>query len=83
MGRSLASVLEKGQREEYHLTPQDGNIQSSVMLLNGQPLNLTCSGDIPEMDPFSADAAAPLHIAPHSIAFISFEDFKAPACANN
>ncbi|KAG1341993.1 putative Heparanase-like protein 2 [Cocos nucifera] len=83
IGRSLASVQEKGQREEYHLTPQGGNIQSRVMLLNGQPLNLTCSGDIPEMYPFIADAAAPLYIAPHSIAFVSFEDFRAPACAKN
>ncbi|XP_010936395.2 heparanase-like protein 2 [Elaeis guineensis] len=83
IGRSLASVQEKGQREEYHLTPQGGNIQSRVMLLNGQPLNLTCSGDIPEMYPFIADAAAPLHIAPQSIAFVSFQDFKSPACARN
>ncbi|XP_008805083.2 heparanase-like protein 2 [Phoenix dactylifera] len=80
---SLASVTEKGQREEYHLTPQGGNIQSRVLLLNGQPLKPTSDGQIPEMSPFIADTAAPLHVAPYSIVFVRFKDFKAPACGNH
>ncbi|KAL2319971.1 hypothetical protein Fmac_028940 [Flemingia macrophylla] len=42
---------QKTMREEYHLTPKDGNIQSDVVLLNGNPLQLTKSLDIPEMKP--------------------------------
>ena len=38
-------------REEYHLTPKDGNIQSDVLMLNGVPLVLTESKDIPAMYP--------------------------------
>nr|KYP36192.1 Heparanase-like protein 2 [Cajanus cajan] len=38
-------------REEYHLTPKDGNIRSDVVLLNGTPLQLTESLDIPETKP--------------------------------
>ncbi|KAL2319978.1 hypothetical protein Fmac_028947 [Flemingia macrophylla] len=40
---------QKTMREEYHLTPKDGNIQSDVVLLNGTPLQiLTKSLDIPK-----------------------------------
>ncbi|KAL2319972.1 hypothetical protein Fmac_028941 [Flemingia macrophylla] len=47
----LKTVPGRGQktmREEYHLTPKDGNIQSDVVLLNGTPLQLTKSLDIPK-----------------------------------
>ncbi|KAG4201622.1 hypothetical protein ERO13_A05G289350v2 [Gossypium hirsutum] len=36
------------EREEYHLTPKDGNILSSVLLLNGRPLELSDSLEIIE-----------------------------------
>ncbi|KAL0420926.1 UNVERIFIED_CONTAM: Heparanase-like protein 2 [Sesamum latifolium] len=52
------------QREEYHLTPKDGNIQSDVVLLNGTPLKLTESSDIPAMDPQVVDAASPITVRP-------------------
>ncbi|KAG1366807.1 Heparanase-like protein 1 [Cocos nucifera] len=80
LAQSLVPVTGTGQREEYHLTPQGGNIQSRVMLLNGQPLKLTSDGQIPEMKPVIADTAAPLHVAPHSIVFARLKDLKAPAC---
>lgn len=64
LAQSLVAVMETGQREEYHLTPQGGNIQSRVVLLNGKPLQLTGDGQIPEMSPLIADTAAPLHVAP-------------------
>ncbi|KAL2319979.1 hypothetical protein Fmac_028948 [Flemingia macrophylla] len=47
----LKTVPTRGQktmREEYHLTPKDGNIQSDVVLLNGTPLQLTKLLDIPK-----------------------------------
>ncbi|KAK4430057.1 Heparanase-like protein 2 [Sesamum alatum] len=70
-----------GQREEYHLTPKDGNIQSDVVLLNGTPLKLTESSDIPAMDPQVVDAASPITVRPDSIVFATLTGFKAPACA--
>ncbi|KAK1306594.1 Heparanase-like protein 1 [Acorus calamus] len=70
-----------GLREEYHLTPNDGNVQSDVVLLNGSPLELTCDGDIPDLVPEIVDGSLPIQMAPSSIAFINIKDFQAPACA--
>ncbi|MED6219845.1 hypothetical protein PIB30_039504 [Stylosanthes scabra] len=77
------NLMSSLKREEYHLTPKDGNIQSDVVLLNGTPLKLTKSMEIPELKPKIVDAAAasPIKVAPHSIVFVQINDFKAPACA--
>ncbi|XVE68773.1 hypothetical protein DITRI_Ditri09bG0096900 [Diplodiscus trichospermus] len=69
------------KREEYHLTPKDGNIQSDVVLLNGTPLKLTDSLEIPQLKPVHVDAATPITVAPHSVVFVTIRDFNAPACA--
>lgn len=69
------------KREEYHLTPKDGNIQSDVVLLNGTPLKLTDSSDIPAMNPMLVDAYAPISVAAHSIVYVTIRDFHAPTCA--
>ncbi|KAF5939149.1 hypothetical protein HYC85_023408 [Camellia sinensis] len=68
-------------REEYHLTPKDGNIQSDVLMLNGVPLVLTESKDIPAMYPVLVHASNPISVAPDSIVFATLKDFKAPACS--
>ncbi|KAJ1389826.1 Glycoside hydrolase, family 79 [Sesbania bispinosa] len=67
-------------REEYHLTPKDGNIQSDVVLLNGTPLELTKSQDIPEMNPRVVESSSPINVGPHSIVFVRIKNFHAPAC---
>ncbi|KAL9166077.1 hypothetical protein ABFS82_05G005600 [Erythranthe guttata] len=69
------------QREEYHLTPKDGNILSDVLLLNGTPLKLTESFDIPAMNPQLVDSVSPIKVGPDSIVFATLKGFKAPACA--
>ncbi|KAF2295005.1 hypothetical protein GH714_030111 [Hevea brasiliensis] len=69
------------KREEYHLTPEDGNIQSDVVLLNGTPLKLTSSLEIPEMKPKYVDPSTPITVAPDSFVYVTIKDFKAPACA--
>lgn len=69
------------EREEYHLTPKDGNILSDVLLLNGAALKLTEASGIPPMEPVIVDAALPIKIAPHSIVFALLKGFKAKACA--
>ncbi|KAL2319976.1 hypothetical protein Fmac_028945 [Flemingia macrophylla] len=79
----LKTVPGRGQktmREEYHLTPKDGNIQSDVVLLNGTPFQLTKSLDIPEMKPQLVDASFPITAKPDSIIFIHVESFNAPTC---
>ncbi|KAK3042337.1 hypothetical protein RJ639_002383, partial [Escallonia herrerae] len=67
------------QREEYHLTPKDGNIQSDVLLLNGTPLKLTESSDIPAMNPELVDATLPITVKPDSFVFATLKGFKSPA----
>ncbi|KAH6802044.1 glucuronidase 1 [Perilla frutescens var. frutescens] len=69
------------QREEYHLKPKDGSILSDVLLLNGVPLKLTATFDIPVMNPQLVNAALPIKIEPDSIVFAVLKGFKAPACA--
>lgn len=68
-------------REEYHLTVLDGDIQSDVVLLNDIPMVLTDSMDIPPMDPKLLNASTPISIAAHSIVYVTIRDFHAPACA--
>ncbi|KAJ8760976.1 hypothetical protein K2173_022014 [Erythroxylum novogranatense] len=75
---SASNVL---SREEYHLTPQGGNIQSDVVLLNDTPLKLTPSLEIPELKPKLVDPSSPIVIARDSIVFVTIRDYKAPACA--
>lgn len=67
-------------REEYNLTPQGGNIISKIMLLNGVPLELTQTGDIPELKPAVVDVDSPISVAPLTIKFIQFPNFDAPGC---
>ncbi|XXG46806.1 hypothetical protein AAC387_Pa02g1555 [Persea americana] len=69
------------KRQEYHLTPKDGNLLSRTMVLNGNPLVLTENGNIPALDPVLVDAKLPTSLAPYSIAFVTLPNFKAPACA--
>ncbi|KAI3440586.1 uncharacterized protein J3R85_003352 [Psidium guajava] len=68
-------------REEYHLTPKDGVIQSKITLLNGTPLELTKAGEIPDLKPDRVNVDTPLTIAPLSIKYVVFPNFDAPACA--
>lgn len=78
---SFDTLMEKKMREEYHLTPKDGNIQSDVVLLNGTPLELTEEFDIPELKPLMVDTSSPINVRPDSIVFVHLKHFNAPACA--
>ncbi|KAK4395884.1 Heparanase-like protein 1 [Sesamum angolense] len=71
---------EKLSREEYHLTPENGDLQSKIMLLNGNRLQLTETGDIPSLVPVLRDVNSPLSIAPYSIKFVVFPSFSSPGC---
>lgn len=67
-------------REEYHLTPKDGNIQSQTMLLNNKILGIDSSGNIPKLEPIEVEATQPITVAPYSIVFVHIPYFSAPAC---
>ena len=68
-------------RDEYHLTPKDGNLRSQVMLLNGKALATDAAGNIPTLEAVSVDAAQPIAVAPYSIVFARISHFNAPACS--
>ncbi|KAI3766889.1 hypothetical protein L2E82_16967 [Cichorium intybus] len=76
----LKSTDEDMTREEYHLTPQNGDIKSKTMLLNGVPLNLTENGDVPSFRPVMVKVDSTISIAPLSIKFLRFPNFEAPGC---
>lgn len=67
-------------REEYHLTPEDGNIHSRTMMLNGQPLQLTDVGDFPSFPSVLVDVNSAITVPPLSIKFIVFPNLNAPGC---
>ncbi|KAA0044765.1 heparanase-like protein 1 [Cucumis melo var. makuwa] len=68
------------QREEYHLTPQNGLLRSSTVLLNGKTLELTKEGELPDLTPIYRDSNSSINIATWSIAFIVIPDFVAVGC---
>ncbi|TVU02338.1 hypothetical protein EJB05_52189 [Eragrostis curvula] len=68
-------------RNEYHLTPKDGNLQSQVMLLNGRALATDADGNIPRFEAVKVDAAQPITVAPYSIVFSHIPHFSVPACS--
>lgn len=77
----LKSTDENLTREEYHLTPQHGDITSKTMLLNGVPLKLNENGDIPCFKPNFVKVDSKISIAPLSIKFLKFPNFDAPGCS--
>ncbi|KAL4584088.1 hypothetical protein LXL04_008678 [Taraxacum kok-saghyz] len=76
----LRSTDENLTREEYHLTPQHGDITSKTMLLNGVPLKLTENGDVPSLRPVLVKVDSKISIDPLSIKFLRFPYFDAPGC---
>jgi len=67
-------------REEYHLTPKDGNLQSQQVLLNGKVLATDANGDIPKLEPMQVEGTKPITVGPYSIVFAHIPSFYAPAC---
>ncbi|KAK6126911.1 hypothetical protein DH2020_039341 [Rehmannia glutinosa] len=68
-------------REEYHLTPSDGNIQSQTVLLNRKPLTVDpSSGLIPALEPVRVNSSEPITVAPYSIVFVRMPYVAIPAC---
>ncbi|KAK8558938.1 hypothetical protein V6N12_042227 [Hibiscus sabdariffa] len=72
----------KSVREEYHLTPKDGNLQSQSVVLNGKRVALNSSGGIPHMEPVSKSMLQPIIVAPSSIVFSHIPSIILPACKN-
>ncbi|XP_038882987.1 heparanase-like protein 2 isoform X2 [Benincasa hispida] len=68
------------QREEYHLTPTNGLLRSSTVLLNGNLLETTKEGDLPSLMPIYRDSNSFISIANWSIVFVVIPDFEASAC---
>ncbi|CAA0820645.1 Heparanase-like protein 3 [Striga hermonthica] len=71
---------EQAYREEYHLSPMDGNLQSRTVLLNGKPLFVGPSGAIPTLKPKQVVYSEPITVDPHTIAFVHIPHFLIPAC---
>ncbi|PWZ20902.1 Heparanase-like protein 3 [Zea mays] len=76
LGEAAAALT----RHEYHLTPKDGNLQSQLLLLNGNVLATDADGEIPELEPVQVDGTQPITVGPYSIVFAHVPSFYAPAC---
>ncbi|KAI9124912.1 hypothetical protein K1719_004239 [Acacia pycnantha] len=73
-------IANSEKREEYHLTPKDGNIQSDVVLLNGKALRLTESQEIPALKPILVNPSSPITVAADSFVFARLGYLNTPAC---
>ncbi|KAL3840735.1 hypothetical protein ACJIZ3_025326 [Penstemon smallii] len=77
----VTRLLPGNVREEYHLTPMDGNIQSQTVLLNGKALTVDSSGAIPALEPIMVNSSEPIKVAPCSIVFVRIPNAAIPACS--
>ncbi|XP_033138442.1 heparanase-like protein 1 [Brassica rapa] len=68
-------------REEYHLTPENGELRSKTMVLNGKPLKPTETGDIPSLEPVIRGVNSPVCVSSLSMSFIVLPSFDASACS--
>ncbi|KAL1364098.1 hypothetical protein HN51_012263 [Arachis hypogaea] len=80
MAIPLQSANEKS-REEYHLTPQDRNIHSQVMVLNGKTLTVNTDNEIPTLEPLYVNPSEPITVAPFSIVFAHIPDANIASCS--
>lgn len=78
--KGATSKLKGATREEYHLTPKDGDLHSQTMLLNGNILSVNSAGEIPALTPLIVNSSAPISIAPFSIVFMHFPDIALAGC---
>ncbi|KAG6557785.1 hypothetical protein Mapa_000552 [Marchantia paleacea] len=67
-------------RLEYHMSPANGMITSQTVLLNGQPLQITPSGQVPTLSPMSVDSSSPISLDPLTYAYVVISNANAPAC---
>ncbi|XP_010533116.1 PREDICTED: heparanase-like protein 3 [Tarenaya hassleriana] len=68
-------------REEYHLTPKDGDLHSQSVLLNGNVLSVSPTGEMPSLEPRSVSSTDPITVSPLSIVFVHMPNVVAPACS--
>lgn len=68
------------QREEYHLTPENGDIHSQSVRLNGEVISVDSFGIIPELHPVRVNVKFPIIVAPFSVVFVHIPTLKLQAC---
>ncbi|KAK1434677.1 hypothetical protein QVD17_00426 [Tagetes erecta] len=73
-------MSESSTREEYHLTAKSGNLHSQTMMLNGNELSVTPSGDIHALEPVHVSSSKAISVAPYSIVFAHIPDVTLNAC---
>jgi heparanase 1 len=67
-------------RFEYHLSAPNQDLHSQTALLNGIPLEVTYSGDLPNLDPIVKENSSPILVGPLSIVFVVLPDAHVPIC---
>ncbi|GMN45471.1 hypothetical protein TIFTF001_014646 [Ficus carica] len=67
-------------REEYHLTTQNRDLSSQLVLLNGKILRVDSSGAIPPLEPIKKTVSKPITVAPYSFVFAVIPNIDVPAC---
>ncbi|KAL3691332.1 hypothetical protein R1sor_004983 [Riccia sorocarpa] len=68
-------------RLEYHMSALNGTATSRIVLLNGRPLILTPSGELPTLSPREVNSESPTSLAPLTYAYVVIPWANAPACA--
>ncbi|KAL3679607.1 hypothetical protein R1sor_022563 [Riccia sorocarpa] len=68
-------------RLEYHMSALNRNVSSSVVLLNGQPLLMTPSGELPTLALVEVNSTSPISVEPLTYAYVVIQNANVPACA--
>ncbi|XAR54810.1 Beta-glucuronidase [Bertholletia excelsa] len=76
----LGHKIDVVTREDYRLTPKDGDLHSRTMLLNGNILAVDSAGQIPPLKPLVVNSTEAITVAPFSIMFSHMPNVILPAC---
>lgn len=75
------TINDENVREEYHLMPKDGDPLSRTMLLNGNILAVSSSGEIPALKPKYVNSSSSIVVAPNAIVFAHMPYYAVPDCS--
>ncbi|KAL3675271.1 hypothetical protein R1sor_025219 [Riccia sorocarpa] len=71
----------RDMRLEYHMSALNGTATSRIVLLNGGPLILTPSGELPTLSPREVNSESLISLAPLTYAYVVIPRANATACA--
>ncbi|KAL3683795.1 hypothetical protein R1sor_001817 [Riccia sorocarpa] len=80
---AFSEASSEDMRLEYHMSAPNSNMSSDVVLLNGQLLLVTASGELPTLAPVKVNSASPISLEPLTYAYVVIPNANVPACSSS